>query len=120
MGDLMTEIFMEATKDGNVRSFRTVESAKLDWEYGGSEGFWLKSLHENAGAGELTFLMKVDAGAHAESHAHEQTEQIYVIEGTFYDQTRTYQAGDFVIRERGTNHTAGSKTGAIVLLVYTP
>lgn len=116
----MTDIFMAATKDGDVPAFHTVETAKQDWEYGGSEGFWLKRLHDRPEAHEQTFLMKVDAGAHAESHAHNQTEQIFVVDGTFYDQIRTYQAGDYVLREAGTNHTAGNTTGATVLVVYTP
>lgn len=41
----MTEIFMAAMNDGDVSSFHTVETAKQDWEYGNSEGFWLKRLH---------------------------------------------------------------------------
>ncbi|RVJ70507.1 cupin domain-containing protein [Sinorhizobium medicae] len=116
----MTEIFMAAMNDGDVSSFHTVETAKQDWECGGSEGFWLKRLHERPDAREQKFFMKVDAVAHAESHAHDQTEQIFVVEGTFYDQTRTHQAGDYVLREPGTNPIAGSTTGATVLVVYTP
>ncbi|KQY23884.1 cupin domain-containing protein [Rhizobium sp. Root482] len=116
----MTDIFMAAMKDGDVVTFHTVETSKQEWEYGGSEGFWLKRLYDRPKAREQTFLMKVDAGAHAESHAHDQTEQIFVVDGTFYDQMRTYNAGDYVLREAGTNHTAGSATGATVLVVYTP
>ncbi|WP_234824725.1 cupin domain-containing protein [Sinorhizobium medicae] len=73
-----------------------------------------------AGRARTEIFYEGDAGAHAESHAHDQTEQIFVVVGTFYDQTRTYQAGDYVSREPGTNPIAGSTTGATVLVVYTP
>ena len=67
-----------------------------------------------------TWLMKVDAGAWSPLHAHEEVEQIYVIEGTFYDQDKTYQCGDLIVRAPGAQHTAGSEKGCVVLLVYSP
>jgi quercetin dioxygenase-like cupin family protein len=47
-------------------------------------------------------------------------EQIYVLEGTFYDQRKTYHAGEYIVRAPGAMHTAGSDTGALVLLFYSP
>jgi anti-sigma factor ChrR (cupin superfamily) len=91
----------------------------LDWQYGGADGFWIKKLWQNTDDSERTWLMKVDAGAFAPMHAHDEVEQIYVLEGSFYDQERTVTAGDFIVRAAGTMHESGSKTGAVVLLVYT-
>ena len=64
--------------------------------------------------------MKVDAGAWSPPHAHEDLEQILVLEGTFYDDEKTYHPGDFVLRAPGAVHTAGSEDGCIVLLIYCP
>ena len=64
--------------------------------------------------------MKVDAGAFSPMHAHDDIEQIYVLEGSFYDQDKTYGPGDYVIRAPGALHSAGSEEGAVVLLVYSP
>ena len=64
--------------------------------------------------------MKVDAGAWSPAHAHEELEQIYVLEGSFYDEDAEYSAGDFIVRMPGAMHTAGSRDGALVLLVYSP
>ena len=49
---------------------------------------------------------------------YEEFEQIYVLEGSLYDQDNTYQSGQFIIRAPGTMHTTGSENGAVVLLFY--
>ena len=64
--------------------------------------------------------MKVDPGAFSPLHAHEEIEQIYVLEGQFYDQAKTYGPGDFIVRAPGAMHSAGSEEGAVVLLFYSP
>ncbi len=62
--------------------------------------------------------MKVDAGVVAAPHAHDKLEQVLVLEGEFYDEYRAYGPGDFIVRAPGAIHTGGSKTGALLLLVY--
>ncbi|MBC8242727.1 MAG: cupin domain-containing protein [Alphaproteobacteria bacterium] len=62
--------------------------------------------------------MKVDAGAISPPHAHDELEQVFVLEGAFYDADRTYGPGDFIVRAPGAIHTGGSKVGALALLIY--
>jgi anti-sigma factor ChrR (cupin superfamily) len=62
--------------------------------------------------------MRVDAGAFAPSHTHDQLEEIMVIEGEFFDEDCTYRAGDYCVRAPGTPHTSGSHDGCTVLLIY--
>jgi anti-sigma factor ChrR (cupin superfamily) len=62
--------------------------------------------------------MKVDAGVVAPPHSHDQLEQGFVLDGEFYDEYRTYGPGDFIVRAPGAIRTGGSKSGALVLLVY--
>lgn len=95
-----------------------VESEQMAWQPTGVDGFWIKPLFEDKESGQRTWLMKVDPGASAPMHAHDELEQIFVLEGSFYDQTATYRAGDYAIRAPATAHTAGSEDGATVLLVY--
>jgi quercetin dioxygenase-like cupin family protein len=95
-----------------------VDPDTLDWSTE-EDGFRVKLLYENASRGERTLLMKIAPGASFPMHAHDgEWEQIYVIEGTFYDDRRTMKAGDFVCRSPGAPHTAGSEKGATVLLFY--
>lgn len=95
-------------------------SASAEWQPTDSEGFWVKPLFEDAERGEKTLLMKIDPGAWSPMHTHPgELEQIYVLEGTFYDQDASMGPGDYCCRAPDAAHEAGSKTGAIVLLVYT-
>ncbi len=96
----------------------SLSAAELEWQECGAAGFMIKPLMEDAAAGLRTWLMKVDAGAFSESHAHDECEQIYVLEGSFYDQEKIYQAGEYIVRAPGALHTAGSESGALVLLFY--
>ena len=95
-------------------------SGSAEWQPTEAEGFWIKPLFEDAERGEKTLLMKVDRGAWSPMHTHPgELEQIYVLQGSFYDQDRTLGPGDFCCRAPDAAHEAGSKEGAIVLLVYT-
>ena len=76
----------------------------------------MKPLIEDDSKTIRTWLMKIDAGAFSELHAHHEYEQIYVLSGSFYDQDSEYGAGDFIVRAPDAMHTAGSKTGASTLL----
>jgi len=97
-----------------------IRSEHIEWQTSGVEGFWIKPLFEDATQQMKTWLMKVDAKAYAEPHAHEEIEQIYILDGSFYDQDETYQVGELVVRAPGALHSSGSQDGALVLLVYSP
>jgi quercetin dioxygenase-like cupin family protein len=88
------------------------------WKPSELEGFWTRDLLVDPAASATTMLMKIDPGAFASRHSHEELEQIYVLEGSFYDEERVLHAGDYCCRAAGAPHTAGSKDGAVVLLVY--
>ena len=95
-------------------------STTSEWQPTEIKGFWMKPLFEDRIRGEKTMLMKVDAGAYAPSHNHDgEFEQIYVIEGSFYDQNGTMKAGDYCCRAPDAAHTSGSVDGAVVMLIYT-
>jgi len=99
---------------------RSVDAKPAEWQECGADGFLLKALMEDSAAGLRTWLMKVEPGAFSQLHAHAEVEQIYVLEGSFYDQQKTYRAGEYIVRAPGAMHTAGSDTGAVVLLFYSP
>ena len=90
-----------------------------DWEPTDTDGFWVKRLYEDEQRGECTWLMRIDPGAYSAPHAHEQFEQVYVMEGSFYDDDRLVKAGEFCARSPGAVHSAGSDNGALVLVIYT-
>jgi anti-sigma factor ChrR (cupin superfamily) len=70
--------------------------------------------------GYRTMVSKVGPGPLGDMHAHDEIEQIYVIEGDFFDDDASYGPGDFVLRMPGTMHRAGSKNGCTMMIVYAP
>lgn len=120
----MAEIFINESDYGCLplpaAGSAFLQASNIPWQDCGAEGFWIKSLLEDKEKGLRTWLMKVDAGAFSAMHAHDEIEQIYVIDGSFYDQDHLYHAGDYIVRAPGAMHTAGSDDGALVMLVYTP
>lgn len=117
----MDEIFTSG--DGNALSSPSAGSVALaasdEWWESGTPGFLIRPLLDEQDSGLRTWLMKVAPGAEAPAHSHAELEQVYVIEGEFHDAEAHYRAGDFIARAPGAMHTAGSISGAIVLLVYT-
>lgn len=96
------------------------QSNSAAWQPTEAPGFWIKPLFEDCARGEKTLLMKVDAGAWSPMHTHPgELEQIFVLEGSFYDQDAIMGPGSFCCRAPDAAHEAGSKDGALVLLVYT-
>jgi len=121
----MSEIFNRQPQAAQPMALPRLESRSADgaagaWQDCGADGFLIKPLMEDAGAGLRTWLMKVEPGAFSALHAHDEVEQIYVLEGSFYDQQRSYRAGEYIVRAPGAMHTAGSESGALVLLFYSP
>lgn len=120
----MSEIFKASEKAVALKlpasESLMLKSKEMPWQGCDAPGFWVKPLIEDESQGVRTWLMKVDAGAFSEMHGHSEYEQIYVLEGSFYDQDHVYGPGDFIVRAPGALHTAGSKAGAVVLLFYSP
>lgn len=89
------------------------------WTAGERPGELLRSLIDDP-AGYRTMLMQVAPGPLGELHAHDTIEQIYVLEGDFFDDEASYGPGDFVVRMPGALHRAGSRDGCTMLIVYAP
>ena len=70
--------------------------------------------------GYRTMLLQVRPGPFGQAHSHDTIEQIYVLEGDFFDEEATYGPGDFVLRMPGAMHRTGSNNGCTMVLVYAP
>lgn len=101
-----------------VVASRYLAGGNVEWQPTQYPGFWIKPLYENQRVGEKTLLMKVDPGAFASTHTHDEFEQFYVLDGSLYDDEHEMRTGDYCCRAVGTPHTAGSRDGAMVLLIY--
>jgi anti-sigma factor ChrR (cupin superfamily) len=119
----MSELFVEEISSGLAlpsAGSLDLDTTRIVWQDCGADGFRIKPLLQDAKTGIRTWLMQVDAGASAPMHAHDEIEQIYVLEGSFYDQDHKYGPGAFIVRAAGAMHSAGSEDGAVVMLFYSP
>lgn len=89
-----------------------------DWQpMAGSPGWFARPLLETAGFS--TQLMRVEPGTVSEPHAHERTEQVFILDGDLYDGDGTeHGAGTFIVRAAGAVHSGGTRNGATLLVVY--
>ena len=90
-----------------------------EWMAGERPGELVRPLIEDP-AGYRTMLLQVTPGPFGELHAHDTIEQIYVLEGDFYDDEASYGPGDFVVRMPGAMHRAGSRDGCTMMVIYAP
>jgi anti-sigma factor ChrR (cupin superfamily) len=104
--------------DETVKGSGFLDTTRMDWQPSDLPGFDTVTLFQNTRTGESTSLMKVAPGAYAASHTHAMQEEIFILEGEFSDQYRTYTKGQYCIREAGEPHTSASKDGCVVFLVY--
>jgi anti-sigma factor ChrR (cupin superfamily) len=83
----------------------------------GSPGWFVRSLLETPGFS--TQLMRVEPGTITTPHAHGTIEQVYVLDGSFYDDDGgEYPAGSFIVRAADAIHSGGSRDGATLLVIY--
>jgi anti-sigma factor ChrR (cupin superfamily) len=101
-----------------VKGSHFLDTNTLQWQPSDTAGFELVTLFRNPSNGEFTALMRVGPGARTGLHSHDLFEEIYVLEGEFSDEQRTYLRGQYCVRSPGTPHTAASEHGCLVLLIY--
>lgn len=97
----------------------SVKLSAGDWQPGERPGEMIRSLLDDP-RGYRTMLMKVAPGPLGMLHAHDEIEQIYVMEGDFFDDDESYGPGDFLLRMPGVMHRAGSKGGCTMFIAYAP
>jgi anti-sigma factor ChrR (cupin superfamily) len=97
----------------------SIKLAASEWQQGERPGELIRTLIDDP-RGYRTMLMKIAPGPIGILHAHHEIEQIYVMDGDFYDDDASYGPGDFVLRMPGAMHRAGSKNGGTMMIFYAP
>ena len=105
---------VEPTVGGSVY----VKPNEIEWEATQFKGISIKVLYEDKTKGEMTCLLKWEAGATLPMHKHPEIEQTWVLEGSFYDHDGICRAGEFVWRHPGSFHQTHSDEGAVILAIY--
>ena len=95
-----------------------VRPADMEWAPTQFAKTRIKVLYEDKAKGEMTCLIKLEAGAHIPFHKHPELEQALVLEGSMYDHDGICRAGDFVWRKPNSCHENHTDDGAVIFAVY--
>lgn len=94
-----------------------INTQDLAWQRSPKEGVWRKPLaREEAEKGHATSIVRYDAGAEFSRHEHPKGEEIFVLEGTFSDETGDYPAGHYFRNPEGSSHEPFSKDGCVIFV----
>ena len=92
-----------------VRQVRQGQLDDLQWRRV-TKSLRIADLGSVDGAAEFS-VYHIAEGGRIPSHNHSGTEMTLVLQGGFSDETGTYHAGDFTIRDAGDEHTPTALTG---------
>jgi anti-sigma factor ChrR (cupin superfamily) len=94
-----------------------INTNNLPWQASPKAGVWRKPLaREEVENGHVTSIVRYDAGSHFSSHPHIKGEEIYVIEGTFSDESGDYPTGSYIRNPDGFSHKPFSVEGCLILV----
>lgn len=102
--------------EGANRPRRVVDTRAMTWEPGPAPGIQLKPLYAQDGYPERMMLMKWEAGARMEHHAHPGGEEILVLKGTLADESGAYPHGTWIRNPPGSSHSPHSPDGCVIFI----
>lgn len=100
------------------RSRRAVVATReLPWEPSPMAGVWRRKLErEAAEAGQVTSIVRYEAGTRFSPHSHPLGEEIYVLEGVFGDEHGDYPAGSYLRNPPGSRHAPRCDEGCVIFV----
>jgi hypothetical protein len=98
---------------GDMKRRVVVRTAGLPWQPSPAAGVWRKRLHRVGPeeSGQVTSLVRFDAGSSFTEHGHPDGEEILVLAGTFSDEGGDWGPGSYLLNPDGTRHTPSSRPG---------
>lgn len=94
-----------------------IETGLQEWVASPKPGVWRKPLaREDAERGHATSIVRYDPGANFSQHGHPLGEEIFVLSGTFSDETGDYGQGTYFRNPEGFSHSPYSEPGCEILV----
>ncbi len=108
----------EQVINGDLSQRVVVRSSELPWTESPASAVWRKRLHlvGPSESGQVTSLVRYDAGAKFPSHDHPEGEEILVLEGVFSDERGDWPAGSYLLSPEGFRHAPFSEEGCVLLV----
>jgi anti-sigma factor ChrR (cupin superfamily) len=95
-----------------------MRTAEMEWTPSPSGTVWRKRLHLVGGAetGQVTSIVRYEAGASFPIHDHPDGEEIFVLEGIFSDEHGDWPAGTHLLNPESFRHAPFSREGCLLLV----
>jgi anti-sigma factor ChrR (cupin superfamily) len=109
---------VSAAIHGDMTRRVVVRTGELPWQASPAAGVWRKRLHRVGPeeSGQVTSLVRFDAGCSFAEHGHPDGEEILVLEGTFSDEDGDWTAGSYLLNPEGSHHRPFTRTGCELLV----
>lgn len=103
---------------GDLTQRVVVDTAAMPWAASPSPTVWRKRVHRVGAAesGQVTTVVRFDAGATFHDHGHPGGEEILVLEGVFCDQAGDWPAGSYLLNPEGFRHAPFARTGCVLFV----
>ena len=104
--------------NGDLSRRVAINSDELDWVASPGGEVLRKRLHRvgPAESGQVTSLVRYEAGATFPAHGHPEGEDILVLDGVFSDEHGDWPAGTYLLNPEGFAHRPGSRTGCLLFV----
>ena len=103
---------------GDLSKRVVVDTAVLPWTPSPSGSVWRKRLHRvgPAESGQVTSIVRYEAGAKFPVHDHPEGEEIFVLDGIFSDEHGDWPAGTWLLNPEGFRHAPFSREGCLLFV----
>jgi anti-sigma factor ChrR (cupin superfamily) len=90
-----------------------MDTASMAWQPSPSGSVWRKRVHlvGEPESGQVTSMVRYEAGSHFPAHDHPEGEEILVVAGTFQDEHGDWPAGTYLLNPEGFRHAPFSDEG---------
>ncbi len=109
---------MSQSINGDLTLRTVVDSQAMPWTPSPSRTVWRKRLHlvGPAESGQVTSVVRYEAGSAFPPHEHPGGEEILVLEGTFSDEHGDWQTGTYLLNPEGFRHGPFSRQGCVLFV----
>ena len=104
--------------NGDLRIRASEQSSQIEWSASPSGKVWRKRLHlvGAAESGQVTSLVRYEAGSEFPAHDHPEGEEILVLDGVFSDEHGDWPAGTYLLNPEGFRHAPFSREGCLLFV----
>ena len=104
--------------NGNLAIRVAIDTADIQWSPSPSGTVWRKRVHlvGPPESGQVTSVVRYDAGATFPLHNHPGGEEILVLDGVFSDEHGDWPKGTYLLNPEGFRHAPFSRNGCMLLV----